>query len=205
MQKRGEETRNRIMDASVELFSERGFNLTSVDDICEKAGVSKGAFYHHFESKHALFLALLDSWLKNIDNAIKASRDKSVPETFELITQSFPYIFSSASGYLPMFLAFWLQASRDEEIWQASIAPYRRYQEYFTSLIQRGIDEGAFVDTDAGLAAHMIISMAMGLLLQSLMDPQGARWEEVARKITDMALDSLVRKNKHKEPRKPRK
>jgi AcrR family transcriptional regulator len=192
MQKRSEETRNRILDASIQLFSEGGFNVTSVDDICTQAGVSKGAFYHHFESKHALFIALLDGWLKNIDNAIEASRGMPVPETFQRIAESCPYIFATAGGNLPMFMEFWLQASRDEEIWQASVAPYRRYHKEFTALIQRGIDDGTFVDTDAELAARMIVSMAMGLLLQSLMDPQGAKWEVVARKITNMALDSLT-------------
>jgi hypothetical protein len=104
-----------------------------------------------------------------------------VPEMFQRIAESFPYIFATAGGQLPMFLEFWLQASRDEKIWRASVAPYRRYHKEFTSLIQRGVNEGAFVDIDAELAARMIVSMAMGLLLQSLMDPQGAQWEEVAR------------------------
>ena len=73
MQQRSEETRSKIMESSIKLFSNRGFNAASVDDICAEAGVSKGAFYHHFESKQALFLALLDGWLKTIDNAIDAA------------------------------------------------------------------------------------------------------------------------------------
>ena len=194
MQQRSEETRGKIVEAAIKLFSERGFNTASVDDICAEAGVSKGAFYHHFESKQALFLALLDGWLKTIDNAIEASRDKTAPETFLRMTEAFPYIFQTAGQGLPMFLEFWLQASRDEKIWQASIAPYRRYDEYFTSLIKKGMDEGSFVEMDPELASRMIISMAMGLLLQSLLDPQGAKWEEVAREITTMMLDSLLRK-----------
>jgi len=60
MQQRSEETRTKIMDSAIKLFSTRGFNTASVDDICEEAGISKGAFYHHFESKQALILALLD-------------------------------------------------------------------------------------------------------------------------------------------------
>ncbi|MBK7318184.1 TetR/AcrR family transcriptional regulator [Candidatus Villigracilis affinis] len=123
MQQRSEETRSRILGSAIKLFSARGFNAASVADICEDAGISKGAFYHHFESKQALFLALLDVWLQTIDNAIEASKDKTVPETFMLITEAFPFIFETAGEGLPMFLEFWLQASRDEKIWQASIAP----------------------------------------------------------------------------------
>jgi AcrR family transcriptional regulator len=194
MQQRSEETRTKIMEAASKLFSNRGYNKASVDDICEEAGISKGAFYHHFKSKQALILALLDGWLQFVDNAIEASKDKTVPETFMQMTQAFPYIFESAGDNLPMFLEFWLQASRDKKIWEAGIAPYRRYHRYFTTLIKKGVDEGSFVDVDAELASRMIVSTAMGLLLQSLLDPKGADWEKVARDSTNLLVNSLLNK-----------
>jgi AcrR family transcriptional regulator len=194
MQQRSEETRAKIIESAIKLFSARGFNSASVDDICEEAGVSKGAFYHHFESKQALFLALLDGWLQTIDNAIEASRDLTAPETFKQMTKAFPYLFETAGEGLPMFLEFWLQASRDERICQASIAPYRRYHKHFTSLIRKGVDEGSFVEVDPELTARMIISTAMGLLLQSLLDPKGAKWEKVARDSTTMLVNSLLKR-----------
>jgi len=194
MQQRSEETRTKIMEAAVKLFSKRGYNKASVDEICEEAGISKGAFYHHFKSKQALFLALLDGWLQFVDNAIEATKDKTVPETFMQITQAFPFVFETAGENLPMFLEFWLQASRDKKIWEAGIAPYRRYHKYFTSLIKKGVDEGSFVEVDPELASRMIVSTAMGLLLQSLLDPKGADWEKVARESTNMLVSSLLNK-----------
>ena len=148
MQQRSEETRSRILEAAIKLFSNHGYNKASVDDICKEAGISKGAFYHHFKSKQALFLALLDDWLRYIDNAIEASKDKTAPETFMQMTEAFPYLFETAGDGLPMFLEFWLQASRDKKIWEASIAPYRRYHTYFTSLLKKRVDEGSFVEVD---------------------------------------------------------
>lgn len=195
MQQRSEETRARILESAFKLFSTRGYNAASVDDICAEAGISKGAFYHHFESKQELFPALLDGWLQTIDNAIEASRDKTAPETFFQMTEAFPFIFESAGENLPMFLEFWLQASRDEKIWQASIAPYRRYHKYFTSLIKKGVDEGSFVDVNPELTARMIVAMAMGLLLQSLLDPKGAKWDKTAREITALMMDTLLHKS----------
>jgi AcrR family transcriptional regulator len=194
MQQRSEETRTRILESAAKLFSNNGYNKASVDDICEEAGISKGAFYHHFKSKQELFLALLDGWLKAIDNAIEASKDMTAPETFMQMTEAFPYIFETAGNGLPMFLEFWLQASRDEKIWQASIAPYRRYHKLFTSLIKKGVDEGSFVEVDPELTSRMIVSTAMGLLLQSLLDPKGAKWEKVARGSTTMLVNSLLKK-----------
>ncbi len=194
MQQRSEETRTKILDSAVKLFSTRGYTAASVDDICAEAGISKGAFYHHFESKQALFLALLDGWLQIIDNAIDASKDKTAPETFMQMTEAFPYMFGTAGEGLPMFLEFWLQASRDKKIWEASIAPYRRYHKYFTTLIKKGVDEGSFVEVDPELASRMIVATAMGLLLQSLLDPKGAKWEKVARESTSLLVNSLLNK-----------
>lgn len=194
MQQRSEETRANILDAAAKLFSTRGFAAASVDDICAEAGISKGAFYHHFESKQALFHALLDSWLQAIDTAIESSKDKTAPETFMQMTDAFPYFFGTAGDGLPMFLEFWLQASRDKKIWEASIAPYRRYHKYFTTLIKKGVDEGSFVEVDPELASRMIVATAMGLLLQSLLDPKGAKWEKVARDSTNLLVNSLLNK-----------
>jgi AcrR family transcriptional regulator len=194
LQQRSEETKAKIMEAAIKLFSTRGYNKASVDDICQEAGISKGAFYHHFKTKHMLFLTLLDGWLQAIDSAIEASKDKTAPETFMQMTEAFPFIFDTAGDNLPMFLEFWLQASRDKNIWEASVSPYRRYHKYFTSLIKKGVDEGSFVEVDPELTSRMIVSTAMGLLLQSLLDPQGAKWEKVARDSTNLLVNTLLNK-----------
>ena len=52
--------RERLIDAAVSLFRLRGYCATSVDDLCGRAGVTKGAFFHHFKSKEALAVAAAD-------------------------------------------------------------------------------------------------------------------------------------------------
>ena len=54
--------RTRLLDAATKLVREKGFAATSVDDLCAAAGVSKGAFFHHFESKEALGVAAAHNW-----------------------------------------------------------------------------------------------------------------------------------------------
>ncbi|HLV99152.1 MAG TPA: TetR/AcrR family transcriptional regulator [Ktedonobacterales bacterium] len=53
-------TRQRILDAAEEVFAEKGYHGTVVDDIIQKARTSKGGFYFHFPSKQGIFLALID-------------------------------------------------------------------------------------------------------------------------------------------------
>lgn len=54
--------RDKLLDAALVLFRERGFAATSVDDLCGRAGVTKGAFFHHFEGKAALGEAAARHW-----------------------------------------------------------------------------------------------------------------------------------------------
>jgi TetR/AcrR family transcriptional regulator, transcriptional repressor for nem operon len=54
--------RDKLLEAGVKLIRERGYSATSVDDLCRLAGVTKGAFFHHFVSKEALGVALADYW-----------------------------------------------------------------------------------------------------------------------------------------------
>ncbi|QIK64815.1 TetR/AcrR family transcriptional regulator [Leucobacter viscericola] len=54
------ETRNRLLDAAAEVFTESGLQGASVESVCSRAGFTRGAFYSNFSSKEELFLALLD-------------------------------------------------------------------------------------------------------------------------------------------------
>lgn len=56
---RRQATRQRLMDAAVELFAERGVLGSSVEEICERAGFTRGAFYSNFDSKDELCLAVM--------------------------------------------------------------------------------------------------------------------------------------------------
>jgi AcrR family transcriptional regulator len=194
MQARSEETRTHILEAALRRFANAGYNAASVDDICAAAGVSKGAFYHHFPSKQALFLELLNEWLDTIDAGFEAARKDSVPETLLAFTDMLPGIFATADGRLPMFLEFWLQASRDETVWEATIAPYQRYQQYFTALVEQGQAEGSFrAEIDAPSAAKAIVALAVGLLLQGLLTSE-ADWQKTSRVSMEVLLNGLMKK-----------
>ncbi len=55
-------TRTKLLDAALGTIREQGYSATSVDDVCARAGVTKGAFFHHFPSKDALAVAAAEHW-----------------------------------------------------------------------------------------------------------------------------------------------
>jgi TetR/AcrR family transcriptional repressor of nem operon len=54
--------RDKLLQAAVNVVRQKGYAATSVDDLCKAAGVTKGAFFHHFESKEALGVAAAEYW-----------------------------------------------------------------------------------------------------------------------------------------------
>jgi AcrR family transcriptional regulator len=59
-------TRERIVAAAADLFAAAGYSATSLDQICAAANVTKGALYHHFDDKRAVFLAVYESALAEL-------------------------------------------------------------------------------------------------------------------------------------------
>jgi TetR/AcrR family transcriptional regulator, transcriptional repressor for nem operon len=75
------ESKTRFLSAAVRVIRAKGYSATRVEDVCEVAGLTKGSFFHHFESKEALALDAADYWIEG-SNALFASasyRDHADP------------------------------------------------------------------------------------------------------------------------------
>lgn len=195
-QQRTEETRNRILQMAEECFSHDGYDKTSVATICERAGVSKGAFYHHFTTKHEVFMALLNRWLGGLDEQLTSLQtvQTTVPEELRSMSGLIGGVFQVAENRFPLFLEFWSQSVRDPEVWKITVAPAHHYQDFFARMIEQGIEEGSLRSTDVQTASRVIVSLMMGLLVQGLLDPQGMDWEKVAREGIQIVLEGMERK-----------
>jgi AcrR family transcriptional regulator len=77
-QARSEATRQRIVNAAMELFAEAGYQATGLGDIIERAQMTKGALYYHFDSKEALATAIIE---EGSDTALSAFRSISEPSS----------------------------------------------------------------------------------------------------------------------------
>ena len=66
-------TRDRILSAALEVFAGKGYHRAIVDDIVRASGTSKGAVYHHFPNKEAVFVALVDDFAERLALAVAAA------------------------------------------------------------------------------------------------------------------------------------
>src|SRR4051794_6954253 len=66
-------TRDRILTAALEVFAGKGYHRAIVDDIVRASGTSKGAVYHHFPNKEAVFVALVDDFAERLAVTVAAT------------------------------------------------------------------------------------------------------------------------------------
>lgn len=192
------ETRTRILKAAEECFARYGYDSTGVAEICKAAAVSKGALYHHFPSKQAIFVEMFEIWMDGFAGQMERIRDgaASVPDALLRMVKMTGLVFQRAAGQLPLFIEFLTKASRDPDSWKATIAPYKFFRDFFADLIRRGIEEGSLRKVDPALTARIIVSFGAGLVMQGVFDPEGGRWAEVGAQGIQTILKGIIKEGK---------
>ncbi len=192
-QQRALETRNHILEAARSRIGHKGYDATSVSEICRDAGVSKGAFYHHFASKQEVFMVLLNGWLDDMGRQLSAlaSTSGTIPDRLCSMVRVMEVVRRAAEGNIPIYLEFWTRAMRDPPLMQKMVKPFKRYRDFFAEMIEEGISEGSLKKSRPRQAARVIIALALGILVQGFFDPQGADWDEVSREGVGVLLEGL--------------
>ena len=95
--------RAKLMDAAVAVIREKGFYATSVDDLCHHAGVTKGAFFHHFPSKEALGVAAAEHWSDMTGAFFAAAPYHRHPDPLDRVLGYIDFRKAILQGALPEF------------------------------------------------------------------------------------------------------
>jgi TetR/AcrR family transcriptional repressor of nem operon len=92
------ETKRKLVDAAIKLMRIKGFNATSVDDICEGAGVTKGAFFHYFKSKDELAKATVLRFSEEKSLDILDAPFRKLADPLERVYGRLDFVKASAGG-----------------------------------------------------------------------------------------------------------
>ncbi|WP_454117984.1 TetR/AcrR family transcriptional regulator [Microbacterium lacticum] len=184
-----------ITRAAVDLFATRGYETTSVQQIVEAAGVTKGAMYHYFASKDDLLFGIYDELLtlqKNHLDEIVArgvASDADVDDT--LLTVCIDVVQTSIDHRLEGTVFFrsahLLSVDRRDEVTRRR----RAYHDAFAALLERGQAEGRY-RTDIPIALLVAHFFSDVHYLTQWYSPTGAESGDlVAAQLADLYLTSL--------------
>jgi TetR/AcrR family transcriptional regulator, cholesterol catabolism regulator len=177
----GAETQERIIQAALELFVRKGYHGTSISDIVDKVGLTKGSLYAHFESKGDVLLRIIERFrIKGIDELgpfVNEGEGDALDKLHRCISYSAK--FASEQENLFAFLTFLsTELTADIDFEPVLKAVYRDYQRFISGIIRQGISQGV-VDkkTDPELAALTFMALQDGVVHQwflnrNLIDPE---------------------------------
>jgi AcrR family transcriptional regulator len=182
--------RQRIVDAAWRRLEMTGYHETSVDDVCDEAGVSKGAFYGYFATKQDLFLALLEEETAALNAVAAELANEDLPgaERVRRFMQTMLEVGDSA-GRIQLRADLWSELAGDPVVRARFADTVERRRSVLRDWIARSIEAGdlAIEPRRANALASILIAMADGLMLHRALDPRGFRWSNIR-----AVLDALI-------------
>jgi len=184
--------RAQLFAAAFAVCAEKGYHATTVDEIAQRAGLSKGALYHHFKTKQDLFVALLEESMDDVTDQIDhAQPDGSASDALRGVLLSTLRAFGPA---VRQGLAeFYLLGMREP----AFAAGFRRHYDGMIAAgarqVRRGIERGEFrADLDPERASQLFFIGADGLLFMYLVLGENDRADQAIVDFVDTVLDGFA-------------
>jgi TetR/AcrR family transcriptional regulator, transcriptional repressor for nem operon len=171
-----QDTRQKLLTTAVDLIWEHSYHSVSVDDICKRAGVLKGSFYHFFASKSELAVAAYDEyWMKQRKPGLDAVFSEDLPPTerfFRYCDQVYDnqrqrWLKSKKVCGCPFSAIGSELSSQDEKIRLKSKEVGDRIRGRFATAIKDAIREGSIASGDPTVLARELYSLVTGILLQA--------------------------------------
>ena len=169
-------TRRRLLDAAAEVFAHRGFAATSLDEVAEVAGFSKGAVYSNFAGKEDLFLSVLDEHVTRQMLDIRGDIDvtRSAGEQVMEAGQRFMDLFQRERAWYLLSFEFLVYAARNPEF-QVEFAARQRAQR--AAVVAMLEENAAAMEIPMSLPpermAVALEALANGIAFAKLADEQG--------------------------------
>jgi TetR/AcrR family transcriptional repressor of nem operon len=97
------ESKTKLLDAAMDVIRAKGYSATRIEEICEAAGLTKGSFFHHFDSKEALALAAADYWIEGTTAFFASAPYRALNDPLDRLLAYVDFRKSLLVGELPDF------------------------------------------------------------------------------------------------------
>lgn len=186
-----EETRRLLVEAALDLFAEKGFSRASMQEVVQRAGLTKGAFYHHFATKddvlHLIHDEFIDRALESQERAL-ASHDSPTEQLAKMAFHTTMICITYQKHVMVFFRELHVLSG---DVRAAILEKRRRSTSLFEDTVRRGIDSGEF---DQNLDPTVAALGLLGMWVWSYQwyHPEGRRTPtEIAEQFATMTLQSV--------------
>ncbi len=166
-------TRARLIQAAYEVFAEAGFQSATIEQVCERAGFTRGAFYSNFETKDDLFMALFETHAERLLEEIRAVV-ATAPED-DAITHMASFFSDYGEdnrAWFMLSMEFTLHAIRNPVAAELLAEQDRKLREAMTPLIEKAIERsGRKPLLPADTLARGLVALTEGASAQSYVEP----------------------------------
>ncbi len=167
-------TRERLIEAAARVFAEKGFAATSLDEVADAAGLTKGAVYSNFENKEDLVAAVLkahqdrQTGIRDVATAAGTLEEQQAVAG-RLLSES---IARERDAFM-LFLDFTAYALRNPAVYADYLKRHRAGRNEIASMLEENVSGGEQFKTDSDRAALIFQVIVNGIGIEKLIDPDG--------------------------------
>jgi AcrR family transcriptional regulator len=193
----GESTITRILNQAIRLFLEKGYHGTSIDDITEAAGITKGALYWHYKGKEDLLRIIIQKWEKDFLDGLIHKVDEVNGGAIDKFEKMFRYTAAFAYYNRELCVSFTTLAGEligahhgiESEIRRI----YKKYRRFLSNLVLQVKREKIFKkDLDTNLTALVIMGFHDGILFHWSMNRDEIEGEAFVKTYKTILLNGLM-------------
>jgi len=177
---KGDLTRQKLLEAAMELFGTKGYHATSVVEITMRAGVAQGTFYIYFASKLEIYRALVDKLTREVRRAIRA-KVADLDNRLDIEREGFRAYFAYAKQNRNLYRIIREAEFVDNELYQRH---YRSIAEGYIAGLQAAIETGQIRAIDPSTVAYCLMGMGEFMGLRWIL------WEK--KEVSNEDLDALM-------------
>lgn len=186
-------TKRLIFNTAIKLFSEKGYDNASTEEITAVAGVAKGSLYYHFAKKEDIFDMMLEEGMQLLRNSIeiKTKKCSTALEKIEAVILIEIKVMLKYEDFLNVvFSQIWGEEEKNKKCKHAVF----EYIKIIEKIVQEGIDNGEFYESDVEATASAIFSITISSLLYRLKRNREIDVEKVYAGFVEAATRALLKK-----------
>ncbi len=186
-------TREEILAAAAQIFGQKGYDATSMQDIAEAVNLQKASLYHHVTGKQEILADVLDRALDLFIDNMQAVMRRPLPPD-EMLRQAMQVYLTTILQERDLASVLLLEHRALEPELHARHIPRRdRFESLWRDLIQQGLDQGYYHAVEPAMAARALLGVMNWVI--TWYSPDGKFTpEQISRQYADLFLNGLVKR-----------